>query len=143
MHRGVVAAVMLTLAGAIPAGLYLGTASAGPPPPVLVNFTIPHHPPTAGRSFAGLAIVNESNAGTLGSIECDAEVAGRVLRAREQIFFTPGHTSNQVVVCSWRIPAGAGGKTLRLANGDHRAHVDVADSHYGSPEFSWKVKQTA
>jgi hypothetical protein len=73
------------------------------------------------------------------SIDCDADVAGKLLRPREQTYFLPGHAFSQVVVCSWRIPAGTGEKTLRLANGDHRAHVVVEDTHYGSPEFSWRV----
>ena len=143
MHRGILAALTLTLAGGTAAVMYLGTASAGPPPPVLVDFTLPHQSPVAGQRFRGLAMVNLSNTGTLSSIECDADVAGKLLRAREQTFFVPGHKVNKVVVCSWRIPAGTGGKTLRLANGDHRAHVDVADSHYGSPEFSWRVRPPA
>lgn len=139
MHRGILAALVLTLAGGAVAALYLAAASASPPPPDRVHFTIPHQRPVAGERFAGLAIVNVSNAATLDSIECDADVAGKLLRPREQTFFLPGHAYSQVVVCSWRIPAGTGGKTLRLANGDHRAHVDVADTHYGSPEFSWRV----
>ena len=143
MRRGILAALVLMLAGGTAAVLCLETASAGPPPPLHVNFTIPHKRPVAGQRFAGLAIVNLDNAGTLSSIECDAEVGRKVLPARTQTFFTPGHAFSQVVVCSWRIPADAGGKTLRLANGDHRAHVDVADTHYGSPEFSWRVKRAA
>jgi hypothetical protein len=139
MHRGFLAALVLTFAGGAAAVGYMGTASAGPAPPVHVNFTLPHQRPVPGQPFAGLAIVNVDNAGTLSSIECDADVAGKLLHARKQTFFTPGHKFSQVVVCSWRIPAGTGGKTLRLANGDHRAHVDVADTHYGSPEFSWRV----
>ena len=143
MRRGIVAALVLMLAGGAAAVFYLEQASAGPPPPVHVNFTIPHKQPVAGQRFAGLAIVNVDNAGTLSSIECDAEVGGKVLPARTQTFFTPGHAFRQVVVCSWRIPTNAGGKTLRLANGDHCAHVDAADTRYCSPEFSWSVKRAA
>jgi hypothetical protein len=143
MHRGILAALVLTLVGGTAAVFYLGTASAGPPPPIHANFTIPHRSPVAGKRFTGLAIVNVDNAGTLSSIECDAEIGGKVLPARTQTFFTPGHAFSQVVVCSWRIPADAVGKTLRLDNGDHRAHVDVTDSHYGSPEFSWRTKRAA
>jgi hypothetical protein len=42
--------------------------SAGPPAPILVNFTISPQHPVAGQLFGGLAIVNRSTWGTLSSI---------------------------------------------------------------------------
>jgi hypothetical protein len=138
------AVMLVLLAGVVAATLawYLSTASAGPPAPILVNFTLPHQHPVAGQLFEGLAIVNRSTWGTLSSIKCDAEVAGKTLPARKQTFFTPNKTRKQVVICSWQIPAGTDGKPLRFSGNEHRAHVNVGGMNYGSPEFSWIVKRT-
>ncbi len=51
----------------------------------------------------------------------------------------------QVIVCSWRIPVGASGKTLRIWNyaprgGDgHAAIVRINPGIYASPLFTWRI----
>lgn len=139
------------MVAAIALGLpwYLATASAGPPAPDYVDFTMSHHLPVAGRLFTGLTIINRNQASvhiTFSSVGCDAEVAGKRLPARQNLFYTPPHRYIQAVVCTWRIPADAGGKRLRLWNYagtpfNNRAVVAIGNGTEGSPEFSWVVQQ--
>ena len=146
-RKALLAGMLTLVAVALGVPWYLATASAGPPPPLLVDFTMSHHLPVAGRLFSGLTIINRNQASvptTLSSIGCDAEAGGNRLPARQNFFYTPPHRYIQAVVCTWRIPANAAGKRLRLWDYDggpfgHRAVVSVGQSRYGSPEFSWRV----
>jgi hypothetical protein len=116
---------------------YLATASAGPPPPVLIDFlTSPKHP-VAGEVFRGLAIVNRSP-DRFSSVDCDAGIAGKRLPAMKHFFVPRAGSSRQVVVCSWRIPRGAAGETLYQDDADG---VLYGGAYQGLGEFAWTVKK--
>ena len=145
-------AVVALVANAFAATLlvYLTTASAGPPPPALVDFSTVHKRPVAGEVFRGLAIINRSGlVGTperFSSVRCDGEIAGKRLQARRLVFGEPRRGYVQVVVCGWRIPTAAAGQKLRLwdyGGGpfEHRAFVQLGITTEGSEEFVWGVKK--
>ena len=108
--------------------------------------------PVAGRMFEGLAIINRT--GLLGtayrftSVRCDAEVGGKRLHATHFVYRKPRRGYVQVVVCGWRIPADAAGKTLRFrrdsAFGGWRGAVVVirGSETVGGPLISWRVKSS-
>ena len=117
--------------------------------PHVVDFsTLNAGRPVAGRMFEGLAIINRT--GLTGdpqrftSVRCDAEVGGRRLHAKRLVYGHPQNGLVQVVVCGWRIPATAAGKTLRYWRysdpGFKRgAIVDFGGTHIGSPVSTWLV----
>lgn len=137
------AIALLFAAAAATAPGYLERASAGPPPPPRVLFTIPSRQPVEGQAFAGLSIFNLTN--TLNSVHCDAQIGAKRLAARKEFFFIPGNKTRLAVVCSWQIPAGAGGKRLRLwdyKSSGNRAVVTVGQATPSeSPALSWIVKK--
>jgi hypothetical protein len=98
------------------ASLVLASASAGPPPPVLVHIGVTHEQPTAGRLFTGLAFTPVGGA-HITQVICDARVGRKELRGRLQRFYQDGGPA--LVTCGWLIPAGGGGKRLHLV-GDGR-----------------------
>jgi hypothetical protein len=123
---------------------YLATAGAGPPPPLLVRFAVTHERPIAGKTFAGLAIiVTDPTSTKIDRVLCDAQVANNRLPARREVFFTAPSARIAGVMCTWRVPAAAGGKRLRLwDNGEGpRATVHLSPNRavVSSPEFSWLV----
>jgi hypothetical protein len=129
----------------------LGSASAGPGPPNIVDFSRLHVHPVAGHVFEGLAIINRTglNGGTperFIKVRCDAEVGGKRLRATQLVYGKPRSDGVQVVVCGWHIPADGVGKILRLWTYrtpagylPHEAQVNTQTAYVGSPEYSWRV----
>jgi hypothetical protein len=117
----------------------------GPPPPKLYDFVASHKRPVAGRSFTGVVVVNvDPQATTVTRVLCDAEVAKQRLRARQQRFSSSFYDKVTAIACSWRIPANAGGKTLRLWKYRFGPRVRVFNDSgqaTDSSPFSWRVKR--
>jgi hypothetical protein len=117
----------------------------GPPPPTLYDFVVPPRRPVAGRPFTGVMVVNaDPQATTIARVLCDAGIAKQRLRGREQRFFSSVYNKVTAIACTWRIPANAGGKRLRLWKYPFGPRVGVftdlglvADS----APFSWVVKR--
>jgi len=146
-HWLVVALAMAVAAAALLS--YLAGTSSGQPAPATVDFTMSHHLPVAGRTFTGLTIINLNHSSVVapfGGVRCDAQVGGKRLAARQNLFYTPPHRYIQAVACGWAIPADAAGKRLRLWDYggtyvNDRAWVDSSDGRQASPEFSWVVQK--
>ena len=109
------------------------------------------HPsrPVAGQMFEGLSIFNET--GLNGSperpsaVHCDAAVGGKRLHGKLLVYGKLRRNDVQVIVCGWRIPAGAAGKTLRFWKNDPNAawcRCAVAvfgNSYWHGPAANWRI----
>ncbi len=128
--------VGLTLAvGALGIAGLVATASASPPPPLLVRIALTHAQPVAGERFTGLAVTPLGTA-RITRVYCDALLPRRTLTGRLQRFYADGVDGPAAVSCAWRIPTGAHGKKLRLP----RPCVLTTQGTICSPAFSWRVK---
>lgn len=132
-----------------------------------VNFARVSGHPVAGQMFTGVKlVVAKPKVRQVEWFRCGATVGKGQLQARKQVSFAaspprgvrlPSHGPVEVIACSWRIPADAAGKTLRLLNYsanmiqrhshlDSRAVVAIAGTkrqpgaEIGSPEYSWVVR---
>jgi len=140
---------------------------AAPPLFLFVRFLrVPGHP-VAGQAFTGVKLVVADPKIRIRSLRCTAAVGHEVLRARKRVTFAASpprgmgirssHGPVEEVACSWRIPADAAGKQLRLRN--YSEHIGYKSSHLnpiaiasiaatktqpsagiGSPEYSWIVR---
>lgn len=122
--------------------LLVGSASAGPPAPILLHIGVTHEQPRAGRLFTGLVFTPVGGA-RITQVVCDAKVGQKELRGRQQRFYED--EGPPVVTCGWRIPAGAGGKRLHLSGDGGRADVflegpGTTQTTYGTPILFWHVQ---
>ena len=142
MRRRSLVALILTLAGGTAAVLHLATASAGPPPPRVIDMLTSTRRPVAGEVFRGLSIVNRSPY-RITRLDCDADIAGSVVPGIKH-FYVPQHGTSgslQVIVCSWKIPRDAAGYTVDPDDADN---VQYGGGYYGLGTvgtFSWTVKK--
>jgi hypothetical protein len=125
------------------AAILLANASAGSPAPVGIGFIPNHQRPIAGHLFRAAVVVQnrEPSSVTIRRVRCDAQVGNQRLRGRQQRYAVQSYKAADAV-CSWRLPAGAGGKTLRLWNYRLGRRVVVFDASgfiADSPEYSWHV----
>jgi hypothetical protein len=119
---------------ALAAALVLTSASAGPPPPEQSVFGSSHRAPHAGKSFTGIT-VGYIAPYTITQVDCHARVGDRELVGREQRFYRNGIAGPTTVSCSWRIPKGSAGKTLRAW-----ARAYTSNGFSGSGLSAWRVK---
>jgi hypothetical protein len=132
---------MIAIAVAAGVALLVGSASAGPPPPILLHVGVTHEQPKAGRLFTGLVFTPVGGA-RITQVICDAKVGQKELPGRQQKFYEDG--GPPVVTCGWRIPADAGGKRLHLSGDEGRADVfllgpGTTQTTYGTPVLFWHV----
>ena len=121
-----------------------GTASAAGPMPTGFGFVPAHTRPVAGQRFVGVVVVdNEPQSQHVSRVRCDAQIGAERLRGRQRPYFDGQHQEATAIACSWRIPANAAGKTLRLWDYRFGRRVGV----YGrsgldtvSRSFSWLVR---
>jgi hypothetical protein len=121
----------------VAAALLLASASAGPPPPHPALFGATHALPVAGQSFAGLSIIPLQGA-YIFTVRCDARLGRKTLHARVFRYHPTGGNKPLAVTCSWRIPAGGQGKTLRLSR---ESITTTAGDEASGPPFVWTVKK--
>lgn len=136
-----VAASILAAGGA---AFFLADASAGAPLPTGFGFIATHERPAAGQRFIGVVVVNrDPSSETIKRVRCDAQLGKQRLRGRQHRYFAGSSDNVADVACSWRLPADAGGKTLRLWHYDfgRRVGVFAASGFTDSRPFSWLVKR--
>jgi hypothetical protein len=110
-------------------------AQSSPPPLPLAVFAATGAQSVAGQSFAGLAIIPRSE--YIFSVSCDAQL-GRKSCTLASCARKTGGAKPAAVTCSWRIPAGAHGKTLRISK--ESVNFTTGDEASG-PTFVWTVKK--
>ncbi len=136
------AAASMLAAGS--AALFRANASAGHPAPTGFGFIASAERPTAGHPFRAVVVVNrEPSSVTIRRVRCDAQVGNERLRGRQERYFAPPYEAAADVACTWRIPADAGGKELRLWHYRFGRRVGVLDASgfvADSRPFSWLVK---
>lgn len=130
------------------AALSLSNASAVPPGPGRgFGFIARRAQPVAGHLFLAVVVVNrDPSSQTIRRVRCDAQVGTERLRGRQRRYFAPPYDAAADIACSWRIPAGAGGRKLRLWHYRSGRHVAVSGVVDGSGvvtesrSYSWLVK---
>ncbi len=148
-RRRIVAVSVVVIASLVGS---LTVASAVPPPPDDADFAaLNAHVPVVGHVFEGLTIINRTglngNPQRPSAVRCDAELGGQRLRARKLVYGEPKPGVMQVIMCGWRIPANAAGRTLRLWTNDpvgspgcHCALIGFGGQDFtDSPEYVWRV----
>ena len=107
------------------------------PMPSLVLFGATHAEPGAGQSFAGLSIIPQQ--GTyIFTVSCDARLGRKELHARILRYHATRGNKPLAVTCSWRIPAGAQDKSLRLSG---ESITTSGGEKASGPPFVWTVKK--
>jgi hypothetical protein len=126
------------------AALFLANASGGRPAPTGFGFIASRERPIAGHLFHAVVVVNrDPSSVTIRRVRCDAQVGNERLHGRQQRYFAPPYGAAADIACSWRIPADAGGKKLRLWHYRFGRRVGVFDASgfvAESRSFSWLVK---
>jgi len=110
-------------------------ASAGPPFVSQAVFAETGAQPVAGQPFAGLAIIPRSE--YILSVSCDARLGRTKLHARI-LRYKAGGARPVAVTCSWRIPARAQGKTLRISK---ESVTFTGGDQESGPPLAWTVKK--
>lgn len=106
------------------------------PPTLLALFGATHAQPVAGQSFTGLSIIPQGDTHVF-AVSCDARLSRIKLHARARRYYLPG-ARTVAVTCSWRIPAGAQGKSLRLSG---ESMTTTGGDGARGPLFVWTVKK--
>jgi hypothetical protein len=123
------AVVALFVAAATP-------AESGPPPAPLVRFGATHAQPVAGQSFTGLSIT-PVNGTRISAASCDARLGHKTLKARVLRYHSNVGAQPVAVTCSWTIPSGSQGMSLRLSG--ESITTTSAEKASGFPVV-WTVK---
>jgi hypothetical protein len=110
------------------------SAAATTPPALLAEFGVTHARPVAGQSFTGLT-VTPLNGARISSLSCDAHLGRKTLHGHVLRYY--GSEDVTALTCSWRIPAGSGGKWLRL---EHATIVTSLGQSRSSSPVRWHVK---
>jgi hypothetical protein len=123
----------IAMAG-VAAAFLLSTASAGPPPPHLINIAATHAQPRAGHAFTGITV---TNLGTkIATVRCAVHISGKYLNVRDQRFYSSSAEWPDAVSCTWQIPAAAKRRVVRAT-----VFVDtLTNGSYQTPPFSWRIK---
>lgn len=129
--------LLVTAIASVAAALLLASAAAGPPPPHPALFGATHALPVAGHPFAGLSIIPLQGA-YIFSVGCDARLGRKTLHARVLRYHPTRGNKPLAVTCSWMIPAGAEGKTLRLSR---EFITTTAGDKASGPPFVWTIKK--
>jgi hypothetical protein len=134
MRRRLTLGTILGLAVAAASVWFLTTASAAVVSSA-IHFKASQQRPKAGRVFAGLRIVDSDSAHPLTIVSCSAVIGKTFLAARQPKLSNQKH----VAICSWHIPANAGGKKLR-AEGSAATSAFRLKKVLTSQEFTWRVR---
>lgn len=143
-HALGIGAAVMAAAGTL--GWFLLSASAATTPGPTFSFEPSLHRPVAGQLFIGLVVVDIADVPDNFSANCGEAFVGRKhWYGSQRSFFSGSRTtdppdadaaSRNVVVCSWRVPAGASGRRFRIVG----ASASTAGTTGEPQTFSWRVR---